>query len=93
MTLDDRERLRHRVELQARRMRKAEHDRGSLLQQTVFLGTLGLIFVLPVLAGAYAGDWLDHRSEGYSSFWTPTLIGLGLAIGVINVYLFVRKQV
>jgi len=87
------ERLRHRVELQAKRMRKAERDRGSLLQQTVFLGTLGLLFVLPVLGGAYLGDWLDQRSEGYSVLWTLSMLGLGLVVGVINVYLFVRRQI
>ncbi len=93
MTESERDRLRHRVELQAKRMRKAERDRGSLLQQTVFLGTLGLLFVLPVLGGAYLGDWLDQRSEGYSVLWTLSMLGLGLVVGVINVYLFVRRQI
>ena len=92
MSQSERERLRHRVELQAKRMRKAERDRGSLLQQSVFLGTLGLLFVLPVLVGAYLGDWLDDRAEGYSIFWTLSLLALGLVLGVINVYLFIRRE-
>jgi ATP synthase protein I len=45
--------LRKRVERQARRMKKAEHDRPTLTGQTVYIGALGLLFVLPVIGGAY----------------------------------------
>lgn len=87
-TQDD---LRRQVERQARRMQKAARERPTLIGQTVYIGTLGLLLVLPVIAGAYLGLWLDSRAPGYSVVWTPGLILLGLIIGVLNVYLFIRE--
>lgn len=87
----DRSRLKTSVELQANRIRKAESERRTLLANTVYLGTLGLVFVLPVIVGAYVGSWLDSRMKGYSFSWTVTLIVLGVFIGALDVYLFVRE--
>ena len=84
------ERLRKQVERQARRMKQADRDRPTLLAQTAFIGTLGLLFVLPVVAGAYLGRWLDGLAAGYSIRWTLSMIFLGVIIGAINVYLFIR---
>ena len=83
--------LRHKVEQQARRMQKAERERPTLLGQTVYIGTLGLLFVLPVVGGAYLGHWLDGLVAGYSVRWTVSLILLGVFIGGLNVYLFIRE--
>jgi ATP synthase protein I len=84
--------LRRRVERDARRMRKAEREREGLLVQTVYLGTLGLVFVLPLVAGAYLGHWLDTLSDGYSMRWTLSLLFLGLVIGAFNVYFLIRSR-
>lgn len=73
-------------------MKKAERERPTLLAQTVFLGTLGLIFVLPVVAGAYLGRWLDGMIEGYSMRWTLSLLFLGIVVGAVNVYLLVKER-
>ena len=51
------EHLKSQIEKQARRMKQAEHDQPTLIAQTVFLGTLGLILVLPIVVGAYLGHW------------------------------------
>jgi ATP synthase protein I len=83
--------LRKQVERQARRMEKAEHERPTLIGQTVYIGTLGLLFVLPVIGGAYLGEWLDGLVTEYSVRWTVSLILLGVFIGVLNVYLFIRE--
>jgi ATP synthase protein I len=83
--------LKRRVERQARRMQQAEKDQESLLSQTVYIGTLGLLFVLPIVAGAYLGEWLDELLPGYSEHWTVSLILLGVMIGFLNVYLFIRE--
>jgi ATP synthase protein I len=72
-------------------MQKAEHERPTLIGQTVFLGTLGLLFVLPVVGGAYLGIWLDGLVSGYSTRWTMSLILLGIFIGGLNVYLFIKE--
>jgi ATP synthase protein I len=85
-------RLRRRVEQDARRLRKAETEREGLLVQTVYLGTLGLVFVLPVVAGAYVGHWLDGLVSGYSMRWTLGLLFLGLVVGAFNVYFLIRSR-
>ena len=85
------EQLRKRVEQQARRMKQAEKDRPTLIAQTVYMGTLGLEFVLPVGGGAYLGRWLDGLVEGYSIRWTMSMLFLGIIIGAVNVYLLIRE--
>jgi ATP synthase protein I len=86
----DAERLKVSVQRQAGRIRAAEKQRRTLLANTIYLGTVGVTFVLPVIAGAYLGNWLDNRIKGYSFSWTVTLIVLGVFVGAIDVYLFVR---
>lgn len=90
--MKDAERLRAKIEKQAERMARAERERPTLLAQTVFLGTLALLFVLPVVGGAYLGLWLDGRIEGYSYRWTVSLLVTGVILGAINVYLYIRKH-
>jgi ATP synthase protein I len=87
----ERELQRH-VDQDARRLQKSKGEKGSLLVQTVYLGTLGLVFVLPLVAGAYLGHWLDGLSEGYSIRWTLSLIFLGLLVGAFNVYFLIRSR-
>lgn len=91
MAAGDNDELHRRVERQARRMRDAERERPALMAQTVYLGTLGLVFVLPVIGGAYLGNWLDSMVEGYSMRWTLSLIVVGLVVGAINVWLLIRE--
>ena len=90
--MKSKEQLRRRVELQARRMKQAEREHPTLLAQTVYIGTLGLLFVLPLVGGAYLGRWLDSLAQGYSVRWTLSMILLGVILGVVNVYLFIRER-
>ncbi|MEI7867154.1 MAG: AtpZ/AtpI family protein [Candidatus Methylumidiphilus sp.] len=83
--------LRKKVASQARRMKQADRERPTLLAQTVYVGTLGLLFVLPVVVGAYLGRWLDGMIEGYSMRWTLSLLVFGIVVGGVNVYLFVKE--
>ena len=86
------DKLRRQVERQAQRMQQAEKDHPTLLSQTIYTGSLGLLFILPVVGGAYLGHWLDSMMEGYSMRWTLSLIMLGIVVGAVNVYLFVREH-
>ena len=86
------EQLRKSVERQVKRMQRADKERPTLLAHSVFMGTLTLLFVLPVIVGAYLGNWLDGMAQGYSIHWTIGLIILGLVIGMANVYLFIRER-
>lgn len=79
------------MQRQVERMKRAERERSSLLGQTVYLSTLGVLFVVPVVIGAYFGSWLDGRLEGYAVHWTLSMIFLGIVIGAVNVYLFIRE--
>lgn len=83
--------LHQQIERQARRMKKAERERSTLAGEAVYIGTLGLVFVLPVVGGAYLGQWLDSLSGKASFGWTIGLILLGVAIGLINAYLSIRE--
>ena len=85
-------RLRKAVEREAGRLQRAERERSRLIAQTVYLGSLALMFVVPVVAGAYLGRWIDGMFAGYSIRFTVSLIVLGVAIGAVNVYLFVRER-
>ena len=88
---EERRRLEQAVERQARRILRAGRERRSLLTQTAFLGTLGLVFVLPVVAGAYLGRWLDEAMAGYSLRWTLSLLFVGLVVGAANVYFLFQE--
>ncbi|BDR13406.1 AtpZ/AtpI family protein [Vibrio sp. STUT-A11] len=86
--LDD---LKKKTERQVDRMKKAERERHTLIGQTIYLGTLGLLLALPIVGGAYLGHWIDSMIEGYSVRWTISFILLGVIVGMINVYLLIRQ--
>ena len=84
--------FRNKIEMQAKRIKKAEHEQSTLLAQTAYIGTLGLLIVLPIIVCAYLGIWLDSMAEGYSVRWTVSLIFLGVVIGAMNVYIFIKQR-
>lgn len=88
---DDQEKLEEQVEKAAKRLERADKERSTVLAQTAYVGVLGLLFVLPVIGCAYLGRWIDGLFEGYSMRWTMSLIFLGVVIGAVNVYYFVRE--
>ena len=47
---------------------------------------------LPVVGGAYLGNWLDGLREGYSYRWTMSLLFAGVFIGAMNVYLYIQRH-
>ncbi|BBP46901.1 F0F1 ATP synthase subunit [Thiosulfatimonas sediminis] len=84
--------LKKEVQHQVEKIEAAEKAKPTLLAQTVYLGTIGLLIVIPIIAGAYLGHWLDQRESAvYSISWSINLILLGVAIGALNVYLFIKR--
>jgi ATP synthase protein I len=83
--------LQQRVSEQINRMHKADKDRPTLLAQIVYLGTLGFLLLVPIIVGTYLGRWWDGFVEGYSMRWTFSLIIVGIVVGAINVYLFIKE--
>jgi ATP synthase protein I len=58
------------------------------------LGMLGLVgwsVVVPTLAGAALGGWLDRHHAGTHS-WTLALLVAGLAIGCLNAWHWVSRE-
>ena len=53
--MNNQQHLKKKIESQIKRIKKAEHDRPNLLSQTVYIGTLGLVMVLPIIGGVYLG--------------------------------------
>lgn len=80
------------VQRDVKRLRKAERERSTLLAQTIYLGTIGIMIALPIVIGAYVGSWLDDRLSGFSFSWTISLIVLGVFVGAINVVLLIREH-
>jgi ATP synthase protein I len=82
--------LKNRIECQIKRIKKAERERPTLLSQTIYIGTLGLVMVLPIVGCAYLGHWLDSLVAGYSARWTLSLLFAGVVLGVFNVYFLIK---
>jgi len=72
--------------LRARRRGRPEIDRGLGLS-----GTVGWSIALPTLLGVAAGVWLDRRS-GSELSWTLTLLAVGLLVGCVTAWLWVRRE-
>jgi ATP synthase protein I len=55
------------------------------------MGLIGWSVVLPTLAGAAFGMWLDKRHPGEHS-WTLGLLVAGLVLGCFNAWHWVAKE-
>lgn len=80
--------LRERLDTQIERRRRFKPS--GPIGLILIGGTVGLLFVVPLLLGAYLGRWIDSRLAGYSVRWTISLIVLGIAVGAYNVYRFLK---
>ncbi len=89
-TKNSHNRLKHEVKKSISQLEQSKKESSSILAQTIYLGTLGVIFILPIILGAYIGVWLDNKLHGFSIAWTLNLIIVGIIIGAINVYLFIK---
>jgi ATP synthase protein I len=83
--------LSREIEKSAKELMKSRKEKTFWHYASV-LGVGGWLFVLPVVAGAYLGKFLDKRLGGGIS-WTITGIILGLALGTYNVwYFYIRRS-
>ena len=81
-------------EVGARAARKLRAQRNAGQGVWFGLGMMGLIgwsVVVPTLAGAAIGIWLDNRHPGNHS-WTLTLMIVGLVIGCFDAWQWVAKE-
>jgi ATP synthase protein I len=75
-----------------RRLDEQERRPATIVGILFYGGTLGVLFVVPIVGGAYLGRWLDSLAAGYSVRWTMSLIVLGIALGIYNVVRFIRER-
>ncbi len=90
--MNNEQQLKAKIAQQIQRIKKAERERPTILSQTVYIGTLGLVMILPIILGAYLGHWLDSFATGYSSRWTLSLLFAGVVVGGFNVYLLIKDK-
>jgi ATP synthase protein I len=91
MAESDSNRLKREVERRVSRMNRRDGRRRTLLAQFGDLGVLGMLVAIPIVGGVYIGRWIDERIAGYSVGWTLGCMVLGVAIGFVNVYLYMRR--
>lgn len=88
--MNTQQRLQTKIANQIKRIKQAQRDKPTVLAQTVYIGTLGLMMVLPIVGGVYLGHWLDSLVVGYSSRWTLSLLLTGVVVGIFNVYFLIK---
>lgn len=75
------DRLVQGVRVREERHRRWLHDdHASLARRLSQIGVLGWVVVVPMLAGIFAGRWLDLRFHSGLAFTAPMLM-LGAALG------------
>jgi len=90
--MSDRDKLVAETSRDVKRLEEKRRRPATLIGIAFYGGTVGLLFVVPIVAGAYLGRWLDSMAAGYSVRWTVSLIVLGIAVGAYNAYLFLRER-
>jgi ATP synthase protein I len=90
--MEEKKELQEKIERQAKRLEQAQKEKQTILAHTVFLGTLALLFVIPVVAGIFLGRFIDEQLEGYSYRWSMSMLISGIILGSINVYLYITRH-
>ncbi|MBN1235088.1 MAG: AtpZ/AtpI family protein [Methanotrichaceae archaeon] len=81
-------------EIAAKEARKIKARRGRARGIWFGLGMMGVIgwsVAVPALAGVLLGVWIDLNYQGPVS-WTLTLLFVGLAVGCVNAWYWVKKE-
>ena len=84
-------RFSEKVEKSAEELSKAREEKSRFWHYAEILGVGGWLFVIPVVAGAYLGRYIEERTKGDIS-WTITFIIIGIAVGVYNVWYFLIRK-
>jgi ATP synthase protein I len=75
----------------ARHQRWQQEGEQSTARRLGQIGVLGWIIVVPTLAGAFAGGWLDNRFNS-GVFCTAPMLMLGLALGCWSAWKWVQSS-
>lgn len=79
------------LEVVKEQLPKPGHDekRGKLMQVVSFASELGFSISLPIVGGAFLGQFLDSKL-GTAPKMTLSLIFVGVFIGATNIYFIIR---
>jgi len=89
--LNEIEQLKKSVESKSKKIADAEKNKDNWFANTAFLSSLSIMLILPIIAGAYLGSWLDEQFSEYSVGWTASLVIVGVFIGAMNVYFLIQR--
>lgn len=79
------------IQKSAQELMRARRTRRGFWHYASLVGIGGWLFVIPIIAGAYLGRYLDGKlSAGIS--WALTCIILGICIGIYNVWYFYKRR-
>jgi ATP synthase protein I len=90
--MTDRDKLIEDTDKDIRRLDSKEQSPATWAGIVFYGGTLGLLFIVPIIGGAYLGRWLDSMVAGYSVRWTVSFIVLGIVLGAYNAYRFMKEK-
>jgi ATP synthase protein I len=79
------------IDKSAKNLLEARKEKKSFWRYAYIIGVGGWLFVIPVVAGAYLGRYIDRKIQGGIS-WTITLIIIGIAVGIYNIWQFYIKE-
>ena len=74
-----------------RQLMKSRVDKAGFWSYAAAIGGGGWLFVMPVIAGAYLGRYLDKKVPAGIS-WTLTFMLLGIAAGAYNIWYFYFRR-
>jgi ATP synthase protein I len=83
--------LSEKIDKSAAEIMRSRREKSGFWHYAQILGVGGWLFVIPVVAGAYLGKYLDERTGGSIS-WTLTLIIVGIAVGIYNIWYFLFRK-
>lgn len=75
----------------ARRKRRARREHDQVWSWLGMFGLVGWAVAVPTVAGVFLGRWLDARVDGSAS-WTITLLLVGVVVGALNAWYWIRQQ-
>jgi ATP synthase protein I len=75
----------------ARKLKARRHASPGVWFGLGMMGLIGWSIVIPTLAGAALGIWLDSHYPGQHS-WTLALLVAGLVLGCANAWHWVSKE-
>ncbi len=74
-----------------RRLRAREQQRRGVWFGLGMFGLVGWAVAIPTVLGIAIGLWLDGKFPGKVS-WTVTLLFIGVALGCLNAWFWVRRE-